>query len=281
VSVRGSDVHIHGRNIGFEHVDVRGARIAANGRALAPGTFLGAYGCFRRNKSFAATQITLSGSIADYPGRKSKIAVRHARPVRHVAAPAVAARKPELARAAPPRPAPPRPAPPRSAPLPAGTCGGYRWPVKIATDSAAQSIALSAVPATIAQLDAFPAPPASDAASRNGREMQTYRLTNVTLIGYYSEHDRDDHLVLSDGNGHTMIAEAPDPACAGTSTLEPQIARVRAAISGGGSRSNVPVTLEGPAFFDARSTSIGHQAPNGIELHPITAICFGTNCALP
>ena len=34
---------------------------------------------------------------------------------------------------------------------------------------------------------------------------------DATLAGYKFEQDQDHHLVLSDANGNTMIAEIPDP----------------------------------------------------------------------
>jgi hypothetical protein len=102
----------------------------------------------------------------------------------------------------------------------------------------------------------------------------------------YQEHDRDYHLVLDDGSGHHLIAEAPLPLCARTSPLLPQITRVRSLINErfGGVRSdmrpNVTVSVRGVGFFDEYSGTAG-QARNAIELHPLTAICFGSNCALP
>ena len=38
---------------------------------------------------------------------------------------------------------------------------------------------------------------------------------SATLTEFKLEADSDYHLVLSDGAGHTMISEIPDPACVG------------------------------------------------------------------
>jgi hypothetical protein len=89
------------------------------------------------------------------------------------------------------------------------------------------------------------------------------------------QDDRDYHLVLTDGTGRTMIAEAPDPACAAGSILVGQIADVRGRIDARfrslPATSSVPVTVTGVGFFDRIHNAIG-QAPNGIELHPIVEI---------
>jgi hypothetical protein len=54
-----------------------------------------------------------------------------------------------------------------------------------------------------------------------------YKLS-ATLTQYKLEADSDYHLVLSDGNGHTMIAEIPHPACVGsTSVLTSRIQNTR------------------------------------------------------
>ncbi|MDQ2872161.1 MAG: hypothetical protein M3R35_03415, partial [Candidatus Eremiobacteraeota bacterium] len=181
-------------------------------------------------------------------------------------------------------PAPTRP----HAPVASGACGGYRWPIKIATDPGASSISGNAQPSTIAELIALPAPPENSAAPRNAIEMRTYRLTNVTLAEIFQEHDLDYHLIVRDGSGHTMIAESPNPGCAGSSALTGQIAAVRSRLSArfhslGTTRGTLspatPVTIEGVGFFDAVNGT-GGQARNGIELHPITGLCFGENCSI-
>ncbi len=48
-------------------------------------------------------------------------------------------------------------------------------------------------------------------------ETTVFRLS-ATLTEYKLEADSDYHLVLSDGAGHSMIAEIPDPACVGASS---------------------------------------------------------------
>ena len=116
-------------------------------------------------------------------------------------------------------------------------------------------------------------------------ETTVYRLTNVTLQYVAMEHDADYHLVIADANGATMIVESPDPSCAtaALSTLTKQMQTVRGNVNNFvptiPAHPNKVVTVEGVGFFDLLSGTFG-QAPNGIELHPVTAICFGSNCKL-
>lgn len=166
-------------------------------------------------------------------------------------------------------------------------CAGFRWPVKIADDADALSIALSSrMDITIAALRQFAAPGVSDTTARTAPvETTVYRITNVTLRFVAMQHDADYHLVISDPNGVTMIVESPDPNCAlaNSSTLATQIQNVRASVNRAipklPARPDTSVTVEGVGFFDFFSGAFG-QAPNGIELHPVTAICFGVNCRL-
>jgi hypothetical protein len=165
------------------------------------------------------------------------------------------------------------------------SCTGYRWPIKIAADPGAPQIVSSPTPTTIGNLISLHKPPA--AAIRNApAETTTWQIANARLTLLYQEHDRDYHLVLQDNAGHHLIAEAPDPACARTSVLSLQLAHVRSEINArfgsvhGAMRPYVQVSASGVGFFDEYSGSAG-QARNGIELHPLTAICFGANCALP
>ena len=88
--------------------------------------------------------------------------------------------------------------------------------------------------------------------------------------------DGDYHLVLADSKKHTVIAESPDPACVHASVLLDRIQNVRP-IAAGAHIGDI-VTVEGAGFFDYQPNGAVGEAPNGIELHPITAICIGTGC---
>jgi hypothetical protein len=171
-----------------------------------------------------------------------------------------------------------------STPAPLVNCSGYRWPIKVAADPGATQVVPVARTTTIADLVAL-ARPAASAIRNSPVETTIWQIANARLSFLYQEHDRDYHLVLDDGRGHHLIAEAPDPNCARTSTLLPEINRVRSEINArlggvhGNMRPNLTVSVRGVGFFDQYSGSTG-QARNAIEVHPITAICFGENCAL-
>jgi hypothetical protein len=164
-----------------------------------------------------------------------------------------------------------------------GSCGVERWSVKTGTDADAGAITLNSITqTTIAALDALPAPGTLPANNRvQPTETTVFRLA-ATLTQYKLEADSDYHLVLSDGAGHTMISEIPDPACVGAgSPLATGIAAARAQFdarytpTGSFQIANVPVTLTGVGFFDFQHGQTG-VAPNGIELHAVLNVAFGT-----
>ncbi|HZC73147.1 MAG TPA: hypothetical protein VE442_20805 [Jatrophihabitans sp.] len=164
-----------------------------------------------------------------------------------------------------------------------GSCGVERWSVKTGTDADAGKINLqSTTSTTIAALDALPAPATLPSNNRvQPTETTVFRLT-ATLTEYKLEADSDYHLVLSDGAGHTMISEIPDPACVGSSSpLRTSIQTARGQFdakytpTGTFQTANVAVTVTGVGFFDFLHGQTG-VAPNGIELHALLDIQFGT-----
>jgi hypothetical protein len=172
-------------------------------------------------------------------------------------------------------------------PQPDAPCSGYRWAIKTATDVDAQSIDFDdKVHTTVDALIAQPLPGGSILTPRiRPTEMTVYQLTNVTLKRIVRAVDRDYHLLVADGAGHTVITESPDPSCATASRFAAQIGAVRSEIdaavpnvSATPLSPNATVTVQGVGFFDYAPNFATGQAPDGIELHPITAICFGLNC---
>ncbi len=110
-------------------------------------------------------------------------------------------------------------------------------------------------------------------------ETTVFRLA-ATLTEYKLEEDSDFHLILSDGAGHTLISEIPDPVCVGAgSPLAGSISDARAAFdarytaTGRFQTANVPVTVTGVGFFDFLhgQTSV---VPNGMELHAVLDVTF-------
>ncbi len=163
-----------------------------------------------------------------------------------------------------------------------GSCGVERWSVKTGTDADRGLINLnSTTDTTIAALAALPAPSSLPSNNRvQPTETTVYRV-QATLTQYKLEADSDYHLVLSDGAGHTMIAEIPDPACVGsTSPLASSVTKARAEFDAkytattSFKTANVPVTVTGVGFFDFQHGQTG-VAPNAIELHSVLDVQFG------
>jgi len=162
------------------------------------------------------------------------------------------------------------------------TCGVERWSVKTGTDADANLVNLSnTTTTTIANLAALPAPSPIPLNNRVQPTETTVFSITATLTVYKLEDDSDYHLVISDGNGHTMITEIADPHCVGAgSPLLPGIqnaraefdARLRATTSF--KTANLVVTATGVGFFDFKHGQTG-VAPNAIELHPLLDISFG------
>ena len=163
-----------------------------------------------------------------------------------------------------------------------GSCGVERWSVKTGTDADAALINLQSITqTTIATLAAQPAPSSLPSNNRIQPTETTVFQLHDTLTEFKLENDSDYHLVLSDGAGHTMIAEIPDPACVGsTSPLLSQIKNARSEFdarytpTGSFQTANVPVTVTGVGFFDFLHGQAG-VAPNGIELHAVLDVQFG------
>jgi hypothetical protein len=164
-----------------------------------------------------------------------------------------------------------------------GSCGGARWSVKTGTDPDVGLINLqSTTPTAISSLAALSAPSTLPANNRVQPTETTVFQLNATLDKYALEADSDYHLILDDKAGHTMIAEIPDPACVGASSpLKSSIKNSRAEFDAkytptrSFQNANVPVTVTGVGFFDFLHGQAG-VAPNGIELHAVLDVQFGT-----
>ncbi|GHO86361.1 hypothetical protein [Dictyobacter formicarum] len=164
-----------------------------------------------------------------------------------------------------------------------GSCGVERWSVKTGTDADVSKINLqSTTPTTIAALSALTAPSTLPSNNRIQPTETTVFQLQDTLTQYKLETDSDYHLILSDSSGKTMIVEIPDPACVGSSS--PLLSSIQTARSEFDARytptssfqtANVPVTVRGVGFFDFLHGQAG-VAPNGIELHAVLDIQFGT-----
>ena len=97
--------------------------------------------------------------------------------------------------------------------------------------------------------------------------------------GLEQEPDGDIHLVVSDTQGRTMIAEFPNSSCLSATPPAPRAAmnsarnQLLAAYGQPGpgfNRASGTVILAGVGFFDVLHGQVG-AASNGVELHPVLA----------
>lgn len=171
-----------------------------------------------------------------------------------------------------------------------GSCGSWRWNVKTGQDSAAPAILTQMpTPATIQALGQLPVPSGlGSSLPRTAQENTLYILKNITVVETKLESDSDYHLPIKDSaTNATMEAEISFPPCTkniesngpfycylthSRNTLEKIITP-----TGSYQSINQTATIIGPAFFDMLHGSAS-AAPNGIEIHPILAICFGQDC---
>jgi len=164
----------------------------------------------------------------------------------------------------------------------ATSCGIWRWPVKTGSDTDRRRVSKTVVDTTIRRLRARTAP-SSFAGHQNrrfrGAERHTYRL-RARLTQFRLEDDGDIHLVLRSSSGKDMIAEIPRPGCVARSSLWKRAIRaVRSSftnhyrVTTSWHFVNRRIRIRGLGFFDEIHNVTG-QAPNGIELHPVTRIRF-------
>jgi hypothetical protein len=182
------------------------------------------------------------------------------------------------------------------------TCGVERWAVKVGTDAdalgGAVDLTVPATPAQILELTTRPAPLENDLntiyarARVPGDTERTVYSIDATLTFYKHEDDVDYHMVLNDGNNHTLIAEIPSPACIladGTPRVFVAGAPFAAGIANSREKfdarltattsfqtANLAVRVKGVGFFDFEHGQTG-VAPNAIELHPVLDIFFRAN----
>jgi len=169
-----------------------------------------------------------------------------------------------------------------------GNCGVERWSVKTGTDADAGKVDTSRSTAgTIRQLDSIKPPASLPANGRISPTETTVFTLDATLVEYRLEVDSDYHLVLTDGSGHTMITEIPDPACVdGSSPFLGDIQVARQVFDNHFSatdyfqNADVPVCLTGVGFFDFMHGQTG-IAPNGIEIHPVLGLQVNPTACQP
>jgi hypothetical protein len=163
-----------------------------------------------------------------------------------------------------------------------GGCGKERWAVKTLTDPLAGQVDLTPKDTTIAKLVAI-APPVDPTDRVAPTEETTYRVQGVITF-VKKEADSDYHVVVEDPQGNTMIVEATSPNCDQGSLVASQIQQVRQAMDAqfptAQFTGRLPATVTGVGFFDRLHGQTG-VAPNGIELHPLTAVELGPAAGVP
>jgi hypothetical protein len=162
-------------------------------------------------------------------------------------------------------------------------CGVERWSVKTGTDPDAGLVNLnSSTNTTVESMRAIPAPSPIPANNRVAPTETTQWVISGTLTQYKLEDDSDYHLVIAGTSGNTMIVEIPSPTCVGSGS--PFLAGIQNARSKFDAKftattsfqtANVPVQIKGVGMFDFLHGQTG-VAPNGIELHPVLDIIFGS-----
>jgi hypothetical protein len=167
-------------------------------------------------------------------------------------------------------------------------CGVERWSVKTGTDPYASSVNLASyVSSTIYNFQQSTRPASLPSNGRVApRETTQYRLSG-TLTKYVRETDSDYHLVIKDSSGRTMIIELPAISCVGSgSPFGTGISHARAQFDArftattSFKTTTTPVTVKGVGFWDFLHGQTG-VAPNGIEIHPVLDITFGTALMTP
>ena len=171
-------------------------------------------------------------------------------------------------------------------------CGSERWIIKTGGDPQAAMIALTPRETTIAALSAlngghtYMSPPTTSRISPD--ETTLVFLRDVKVILARTESDSDYHLGIEDAALRKMIVEIPYPGGSGKclTTGNPWaclISHARAAAdatlmpTSSGRNPGLIATIVGVPFYDY-SHGQTDEAPNGIELHPVLAICFGQGC---
>jgi hypothetical protein len=163
-----------------------------------------------------------------------------------------------------------------------GACGVERWTVKTLSDADRDRVRLhDTVNTTIEALVALQHPAMlSGDARADPVEMTVYRV-DARLLWLFGESDGDYHLVLASTHDTTitMIAEVPDPVCAGAcaSGFAETYAHVRQKLldylNSPQTEARPLVRVTGVGFFDYIHGQRG-VAPNGIELHPVLNVQF-------
>jgi hypothetical protein len=162
-----------------------------------------------------------------------------------------------------------------------GRCGVERWAVKTLSDPDRDRVQLQPVTTTIEALVALPRPADLAAVGRAAPVEVTVYHVEARLLWLFAEGDQDYHLVLASPRDTTitMIAEVPDPGCAGAcasgfaGVYTQGRDKLLDYLNSAQSEARPLVRISGVGFFDYLHGQRG-VAPNGIELHPVLDVAF-------
>lgn len=171
--------------------------------------------------------------------------------------------------------------PPRGPAVCGGHCGTERWAVKTLSDQDRGLVQLRPVHTTIKSLVSLRRPASLPATHRERPLETTVYEVEARLLYLFTESDNDYHIVLASPQDTTvtMIAEVPDPQCAGacSSGLAARYGQVRQQLldylNSPQSVARPLVRITGVGFFDFIHGQRG-VAPNGIELHPVLRVAL-------
>ena len=158
-------------------------------------------------------------------------------------------------------------------------CGGKeRWSVKVMSDQAADLINETPHDTTMAELmqinTATGVNKYKETKPRMAIESQVYRIKHCFITKVLIEDDNDLHLVIEDGNKHTMIAEIPDANCLDAMNspfLNSFVETRQTMMKYANNYRHYMFTITGVLFVDKSHGQTG-KSPNNIEIHPILEI---------
>jgi len=158
-------------------------------------------------------------------------------------------------------------------------CGGEeRWKQKVLIDNEANQIDETPEETTIEELSKI------DTKLKENRygegkprmeiEKKVYKIKHCFITEIIRENDNDLHLVIEDGDKHTMIAEIPDAQCpdALNSQWVEFFGDVMETIENHANNyRHFMFTITGVLFVDKSHGQTG-KAPNNVEIHPVLEI---------
>ena len=167
--------------------------------------------------------------------------------------------------------------------VPLSACRTERLPVAVGKDKNARLIDSLPQSTTVQTLVGLPRPRKYPNNSRLGAtELTTWEI-RAAILNFKLDVNGDYHVVVGDKSGHTMIVEIQAPACLKGSPFLKVVKEVRRHFEERfpkqPSRKRqappkpIQVIIHGVGFFDRIRGQPG-AAPNGVELSPVTLICF-------